>query len=136
MEDSIMATQVADAQTYIRKIDDQIGMHIADGDAAGFAGYYTENATLLPPDSDFVHGKKAITKFWQGVIDMGIRKVKLDIKEVETLGDTALEIGQYTLGGVDGKTIDKGKYIVEWKHEQGQWKLHRDMWNSSQLSGK
>lgn len=131
-----MATQVVDVQYEIRKINDQIGRHVADGDAAGFAGHYTENAILLPPQSDFVQGKKAITKFWQGVIDMGVSKVKLDIKEVESLGDTALEIGQYTLGGADGSTIDKGKYIVEWKHENGHWKLHRDMWNSSQLSGK
>lgn len=86
---------------------------------------------LLPPGSDFIRGKEAITHFWQSVIDMGVKKVKLDTIDVEPMGDTALEIGQYTLGGGNGETIDKGKYIVEWKYEGEQWKLHRDMWNSS-----
>ena len=29
-----------------------------------------------------------------------------------------------------GKEIDKGKYIVLWKMEDGKWKLHRDIFNS------
>ena len=126
-----MAAQVADVQTDIKKINEQIGRHVADGDAAGFAGLYAENAMLLPPGNDFVHGKQAIAKFWKGVMDMGIKKVKLDVEQVESLGDTAIEIGRYTLGGQGGETIDKGKYIVEWKHEKGKWKLYRDIWNSS-----
>ena len=27
--------------------------------------------------------------------------------------------------------MDSGKFIVIWKQEGGQWKLHRDIWNSS-----
>jgi hypothetical protein len=27
--------------------------------------------------------------------------------------------------------LDQGKYIVIWKREKGQWKLHRDIFNSS-----
>lgn len=126
-----MATQVADVQTEIKRINEQIGRHVADGDAAGFAGHYTENAMLLPPGNDFVQGKQAIIKFWKSMMDMGIKKIKLDIEQVESLGDTAIEIGRYTIDGQGGETIDKGKYIVEWKHEKGKWKLHRDMWNSS-----
>jgi ketosteroid isomerase-like protein len=30
----------------------------------------------------------------------------------------------------DGKQIDKGKYIVLWKKEDGKWKLFRDCYNS------
>ncbi len=126
-----MATQTANTQADIKKVNDQISHHFADGDSADFAAHYTENGMLLPPGSDFIRGKQAITHFWQSIMDMGIRKVKLDIKEVETMGDTAIEMGQFTLGSEDGRTVDKGKYIVEWKHESGQWKLHRDIWNSS-----
>jgi hypothetical protein len=32
---------------------------------------------------------------------------------------------------VDGKVLDKGKYIVIWKKEDGTWKLHRDIWTTS-----
>jgi ketosteroid isomerase-like protein len=31
-----------------------------------------------------------------------------------------------------GQVIDNGKYVVLWRREAGQWKLHRDIWNSSQ----
>jgi hypothetical protein len=42
-------------------------------------------------------------------------------------------MGQYTLRGAGGAgdLIDRGKYIVIWKLIQGEWKLHRDIWNSS-----
>jgi ketosteroid isomerase-like protein len=32
---------------------------------------------------------------------------------------------------LDMRALDKGKYIVIWKQEDGQWKLHRDIFNSS-----
>jgi ketosteroid isomerase-like protein len=35
-----------------------------------------------------------------------------------------------------GKVVDRGKYIVIWKREQGQWKLHRDIWNTSMPPAK
>jgi uncharacterized protein (TIGR02246 family) len=102
------------------------------GDAAGMADFYTENGQLLPTGSDFVTGKAAIQAFWQAAIDMGIAKtVRLEIVEVEAHGDIAIEIGKYTDSGGAGNVIDRGKYVVIWKQEGGQWKLHRDIWNSS-----
>jgi ketosteroid isomerase-like protein len=38
----------------------------------------------------------------------------------------------WTLKGKDGAELDHGKYVVIWKKEAGGWKLHRDIWNSSQ----
>ena len=102
------------------------------GEAAGLADFYTENGQLLPTGSDFVTGKAAIQAFWQGAMDMGIKKtVRLETVEAEGHGDTAIEIGKYTDSGEAGNVIDRGKYVVIWKQEGGQWKLHRDIWNSS-----
>ena len=102
------------------------------GDAAGMADFYTESGQLLPTGSDFVTGKAAIQAFWQAAIDKGIAKtVKLETVEVEGHGDTAIEIGKYTNRGEAGNVIYRGKYVVIWKQEGGQWKLHRDIWNSS-----
>ena len=64
-------------------------------------------------------------------MDMGIKSVKLEIVEVEGHGDTAIEVGKYTLQGLGRKPLDTGKYIVIWKQVDGQWKLHRDIFNSS-----
>jgi uncharacterized protein (TIGR02246 family) len=101
------------------------------GDAAGMAALYTENGQVLPPNGDFVTGKQALTMFWQGIMDMGIKEVKLEIVEIEGYGDIAIEVSKYTLQGEGGQALDTGKYIIIWKQEGGQWKLHRDIFNSS-----
>jgi uncharacterized protein (TIGR02246 family) len=100
-------------------------------DAAALAALYTREGQLLPPNSEIVSGTDAIQAFWQGAMDMGIKEAALETIELDEHGDTAVEVGRYTLNGVDGQLIDKGKYIVIWKHEDEQWKLHRDMWSSS-----
>jgi uncharacterized protein (TIGR02246 family) len=101
------------------------------GNAAGMAALYTENGQLLPPNSDFVTGRQAIQGFFQAFFDMGIKEAVLESVEVEGHGDTAIEVGKYTLKGEGGQELDAGKYIVIWKREEGQWKLHRDIFNSS-----
>ena len=101
------------------------------GDAAALADLYTEKGQLLPTGSDVVTGKEAIQDFWQGAMDMGINSARLETIEVEGHGDTAIDEGKYTLRGESGSVLDRGKYIVIWKQQAGQWKLHRDIWTSS-----
>lgn len=103
-------------------------------DAAAVGALYANGAQLVPPHSDFVKGADAIRTFWQGVIDMGIRDAKLQTVEIEVRGDTAVELGTYTLLLDGGRVADSGKYLVVWKQEAGTWKLYRDMWNTSQPS--
>ena len=100
-------------------------------DAEGMGRLYTNNGQLLPSNSDFITGTEGIQAFWQAVMDMGIKTAELETVELEGHGDTAIDIGRYTLGGDGGQVLDKGKYVVIWKQEGGQWKLHRDIWNTS-----
>ena len=104
----------------------------ASGDAAGMARLYTTDGQLLPANSDFVSGSEAIQAFWQGVMDSGLKSAKLETLELDGYEDTAIEVGKYELGGSDGHTVDSGKYVVIWKNDDGRWKLHRDIWNTSQ----
>ena len=120
-----------DLHAAIRTADDSFESTFGQGDAAGMADLYTDNGMLLPTGSDFVKGKQAIAAFWQGAMDMGIKNAKLDTVEVEQHGDTAIQVGQYTLSSADDQVMDAGKYVVIWKHEDGTWKMHRDIWNSS-----
>ncbi len=55
----------------------------------------------------------------------------LDRLETEAHGDTVNEVGNYKLMVAGGQEADAGKYIVIWKNVAGQWKLHRDIWNTS-----
>ena len=69
----------------------------ADRDAVGMAALYTRNGQLLPPNSDFVTGAPAIQAFWQAIMDMGIKAAQLETVEVEGSGESAYEVGKYTL---------------------------------------
>jgi len=100
-------------------------------DAEGMGKLYTSSGQLFPSNSDIITGTAGIQKFWQAVMDMGIKTATLETVEVEGHGDTAFEVGRYSLGGDGGKVLDKGKYVVIWKQEGGKWKLHRDIWNTN-----
>ena len=103
----------------------------AQGDAARLVSLYTADGQLLPPDSDTIRGRDALVSFWQGLMDSGVKAVLLEIDEVEGFGDTAYEVSRGTLLGGDSQVLGRVKYIVVWKQEGGQWKLHRDIFNSS-----
>ncbi len=100
-------------------------------DAVGMANLYTEDAQFLPPNSDFVRGRQAIQNMFQALFDMGIEEIELHTGEVEQNGDTAWEVSTATLRGERGQVLDEAKYIIIWKREGGEWKLHRDIFNSS-----
>lgn len=101
------------------------------GDVAAIAALYTETGLLLPPNSDFVSGREAIRAFWGNVRSLGIADARLETIEIEEHGDTAIEMGRFSLFAEDGSELDAGKYIVIWKTEDGGVKLHRDIWTSS-----
>jgi uncharacterized protein (TIGR02246 family) len=101
------------------------------GDAAGLAALYTEDGQVMPPNADFVTGQPAIQGFWQALFDMGIKEARMEIVEVEKHGDSIMEVSKFKLLAEGGQVLDQGKYIVIWKKEGGQWKLYRDIFNSS-----
>ena len=68
---------------------------------------------------------------WQGALDAGLTAATLDTVEVDSTGDTAVEVGRYTLRAKGGQVADAGTYVVVWKREGGGWKLHRDIWNTN-----
>ena len=88
----------------------------------------------MPPNAEFQKGKN-IAHFWQGAINMGIKGGALKSQEVEVHGTTAIEVGTYVLRGAGKTPLDTGKYIVVWKKEGRNWKLYRDIFNSSQPAG-
>ncbi len=125
-------TNSTDVHDAIVAADETFMATFSRGDAAGIADLYTENGQFLPPNSDFVTGKQAIQATFQAFMDMGIKTIKLETLEVEEYNsDTASEVGRYTLEGEGGQVLDQGKFIVIWKQEAGQWKLHRDIINTS-----
>ena len=102
------------------------------GDAAGVAQLYTEDGQVLPPGSEPITGRPGIRAFWQGAMNMGIKAAKLETMAVTHHGDAAYEVGRYALEAEGGQILDRGKYVVIWQRHGEDWKLHRDIWNTSQ----
>ena len=103
-------------------------------DAAAIAALYTEDATLLPPNVEPLHGRAAIEGFFKAAIEMGVREATLETVDVEYLGDVAHEVGAYTMevAPPGGQVMtDKGSYVVVWKREPDGWKLRWDIWRSN-----
>lgn len=122
----------SDIRPQIESANAQFVSAFKRGDATGIANLYTAEAQLLPANSDFVRGTAAIRTFWQSVIDTGLKGASLDTIELEAHGDTVIEIGRYRLLAAGDAVADQGKYIVVWKHDTDKWKLHRDIWTTSQ----
>src|SRR5262245_30302041 len=77
------------------------------GDAAAMAEAYTEGGAVLPTASDKIAVKPAIQMFWQSVLDgLGLRTAELETIELEQYGDTAYEVGKYTLKGDEDTVLD------------------------------
>lgn len=99
------------------------------GDANAVAQLYTGNAQVIAPGAPVARGRSAIAAAWQKTIDSGVKDLSLQTAEVESAGDLACETGNVRLVSRDGSVI-QGRYVVVWKREAGQWRLHRDIWNS------
>ena len=124
-----------DIRPQIEAVNSQFMAAFKKGDAAAIAGLYTDHGQLFPANSDIITGSDAIREFWQGAFGLGLSGATLETGEVDASGDTAIEVGRYRLTAGDA-VADHGKYIVVWKNQGGRWKLHRDIWNTSQVSGE
>jgi uncharacterized protein (TIGR02246 family) len=107
------------------------GSAVARKDYARLAALYTETAKVLPPDGAIVTGRPAIEEFWRSAASaLGLTDATLRTVDLEVSGDVACEVGEALLNLAGGQTA-MVKYLVAWKRgSDGQWRLHRDIWNN------
>ena len=80
----------------------------------------------MPP----IKGQANLVKVWGGFINAGIAAIELNTTEVWGDENYITEYGTFVLKAKDSTQLDKGKYLVLWKKENGKWKFHRDISNS------
>jgi len=131
---SSCTTETKDVTAEINNANKGFMDAFSGGDANAVAMNYTSNAKLFPANSDVVEGQPSIEEFWGAVMGMGIKKAELETVSAEAVGDMAVEEGRYKLFADGDMVVDQGKYIVTWKKEEGKWKLHRDIWTTSNPS--
>ena len=104
----------------------------AEGDIEGIMSYHATNAIQMPPGAPPVVGAEAVRARLQGMIDTEGLEVTWEPTEVIVApsGDMAYDYGTLTITTPDG-VVAPMKYAVVWVHENGEWKVAVDMWNSN-----
>jgi len=103
-----------------------------EGDAEALTELYADDAVLLPPNHEPIHGREAIGEFWQQGTDSGLEVSTL---RLEVHGNVAYLVGRYHLPPTEQEEADSGQYVLCLKRQtNGTWKLTADIWNGSGAS--
>lgn len=125
-----LSFDLAAARKGIDSTNAVFGQLVAKGDSASLAAMYTADGKLMGPNMPVASGRNAIQSAFGGMFAaMGPVDLALTAVDVWGNSDMVIEEGTYTMNQ-KGKEIDRGKYIVLWKMEDGKWKLFRDIFNS------
>ena len=124
------AFDLVNAKNEIEAANAAISEIIAKGDSVGMALAFSSDGAVMLNNMPSMQGKDKLTTVWGSSIRAGVSKIELSTTEVWGDENYITEEGLYVIKTKDDVQIDKGKYIVLWKKEDGKWKLHRDISNS------
>jgi uncharacterized protein (TIGR02246 family) len=118
-------TAIAEVTAAVRVFMD----YVNQGDLENMLAMYSDDASVLPPSGESLYGRSAYYPFWEQMIkNVGFANVQYTIEKLEPLAeDTIAEMTRFQVD-IAGKPT-QGKYVVIWKKQQGQWKLHIDIFN-------
>lgn len=106
--------------------------YYTSGDYGALANSYTSDGVILPPGADIIKGREAIKQRWILPEGVSVPYHKITPAEINVLGDHAYDIGYYEGRTIrkDGSEVSwKGKYLIVWRKEDGEWKIYADAWN-------
>ena len=121
---------IANAKKEIEAANLEVSAFMAKGDSVGLASCYGTDGALLLNNMPPIKGQANLVKVWGGFINAGIAAIELNTTEVWGDENYITEYGTFVLKAKDSTQLDKGKYLVLWKKENGKWKFHRDISNS------
>lgn len=132
-----MGEKPGGAAPAIQRLDVEFMKAVSARDAAALVrGFYAPDAVLMPPNRPIVEGREQIQGFLQGLMDSGLRGIKIETTSTASGGDLAYGRGRYTLslappGGAP--VHDTGKYVVVYgRQANGGWRAIADIFNSDQ----
>lgn len=109
---------------------------LQSGDAATAASIYADDATLLAPAADVLHGRPAIERFWRTGVETGIERVTLTQLELRLRGEVAFEVGEYAMHVAPesgARVVDRGRYLIVHRADgDGRWLRCAEMFSPDQ----
>ena len=130
IEKSASAFDIKQGEASILQSNQHFMKSFEAGDSAEVADCYTTDAGLMAPHHPTIKGRKNIINYFSETMRKGVSD--FDLKTVKVCGDSSIlvEEGTYQISDKKKNQLDKGKYIVLWKQEAGNWKMYRDIWTS------
>ncbi len=119
------------AKTAIAVSNKSYGEGFAKNDSSLFINKYTKDGCIMPANAPKLCGSQAINMFFKGAKANGVQDINIVTEELMGGPDVLVETGTYELLGATNKSLDKGKYLVAWKMEDGKWKMHRDIFTTN-----
>jgi uncharacterized protein (TIGR02246 family) len=123
------------AESAVREQDAQWAKTAGANDLEGTVAYYTDDASLLPPNAPIATGKQAIRAVWAVMLTPDVT-VSWEVTKSDAArsGELAYVTGVYqiTAKNPKGKPLeDRGKLVEVWKkQDDGKWKVATDIFNS------
>lgn len=106
--------------------------HIMNSDYDKIAEAYTSDAKIFPGNQEILSGRERIKKYWVLPEGVSTSHHKIMPEEIKIIKNHAYDYGYYEgkTKRKDGSEVSwKGKYVIVWKKEKGQWKMLLDIWN-------
>lgn len=118
----------------IRDLDAQWASAVAAKDTARIAQLYATDGLYMAPNMQALGGRAGAQKGWGAMFALPGAALTFGPTRIVVAesGDMAYDIGTYTfsMNGRNGPVEEKGKYLVVWKKQDGQWKVAADMFNN------
>ncbi len=115
------------AKSFIDSINTKFSEQTKLGDSIALASHYSSDAAILLPNSEPIRGKEILSA-WGSMLRAGSVDITFQTIDLAVSNDFLIETGYITTKGSEN-SINKSKYLVVWKKQNGEWKLYRDMVN-------
>lgn len=119
----------------IKRISENIvtfSNYYTSGKYKDLANMYCIDAIILPPGAAIIKGREAIRQRWILPEGVSVPYHKISPSEISVKENWAYDIGYYEGTSIkkNGDKVNfKGKYLIVWKKEDGDWKIYADAWN-------
>ncbi len=117
------------AKNEIRESNRLFNEAFVKGDSAATVSLYHSEAIVYPPHMKTMSRRNEMGSLVATVPSMGLKSATLTSTEIISAGDLVIETGTFEMSD-SSKVVEKGKYMVVWKKENGKYKMYRDIWNS------
>lgn len=100
-------------------------------DLKEITGLYTADARLLPEGAPAVSGREAIGRWFEQNLRAGLPgTISFTGYEIYAGPQSAASVSNMVMRDAKGEVQLRGKQIVVLLKQNGQWKIHRDIWTT------